>query len=622
MKQLLLLSGVLAAIGCGSAPVVRNPPPTPAPPLVSDLSEAKEGDRLAALYFEIDQIGTRPDRAIDVARFSLLMGRALDISVDLPARLREVDAMVETIRQSGKGDPDLHRQIAAINAAMYGTFGLRYGTKESISADPDWARHHKWIQQVLATREGTAFGLTCLYIAVADRLGFRMSAVSAPRHIYVRSSGGGGWVNVETSDRGRQPLDHEYEKRYGPSPGGPYYRDLSRRELVGLMLGELGSDLLDLDRPADALECLRRAEALHPDSPEVLNNAGNAYSRLRRTDESLARYDQAIQVSPRERTGWANKAAELGRLGRYTEALAAIEEALKIDPGFARSLATKAGLLSGLGRHEEALLWCERALQIDPDEQDAVGHKASILGDLRRDEEALAVFDRALQLKPRSPILWCNRAKTYLRLRRVKEALECFDRAIALNPRFMKAYSDKAEALARAGRGREALELCDRGLGLAPDEPNLLAHRAVFLTGLGRHAEALVANERALKIHPKSDVLWQNRGLSLMMMKKLQESVDSFARAVELDPKNANHRALMGAAYMMMKKPDEALACADAAIALNPKLGAGWMVKLAAHKLRKEPREAMSALEKARSLGEKVSEEAIRELQKMIEDEK
>ena len=73
-------------------------------------------------------------------------------------------------------------------------------------------------------------------------------------------------------------------------------------------------------------------KVLDPGYAPSYNNMGDALTKLKRYDEALAAFGQAIGLSPNISTIHCNKRLMLSKLKRYDEALAAVDPAVTLDP--------------------------------------------------------------------------------------------------------------------------------------------------------------------------------------------------------------------------------------------------------------------------------------------------
>jgi tetratricopeptide (TPR) repeat protein len=71
-----------------------------------------------------------------------------------------------------------------------------------------------------------------------------------------------------------------------------------------------------------------------------------ALFELKRYQEALEAYDQAIHLDPNYAMTYNNKGTSLNRLKRYEEALAAIEQAIRLNPDYAAAYSSKGKALN------------------------------------------------------------------------------------------------------------------------------------------------------------------------------------------------------------------------------------------------------------------------------------
>src|ERR1700676_1663663 len=113
---------------------------------------------------------------------------------------------------------------------------------------------------------------------------------------------------------------------------------------------------------------------------------GNRLSDLKRYEEALAAYEQAIRLDPNDATAYYFKSAALIKLKRYEEALIAVEQAIRLDPQDTYAYTNKGAALIELKRYEEALIALEQAIRLDPNNSFAYIDKGAALDQLGRYE--------------------------------------------------------------------------------------------------------------------------------------------------------------------------------------------------------------------------------------------
>ncbi len=477
MRQ-TMVAVALACAGCSSV-AVAPPPPAPVIRTVAELFEA------------IDRELAKPDAAIDVTRMSLWMAKIVEPDIDVEAVIREIDALAERARPGVARAGSLNDKIKTINAALFDEAGLATGMA-----------HHRWISQLLRTHQGQCVSMSMLYAAVAQRLGLDARLVPLPEHLMVRLVDGSHRINIEATAKGATLSDADYEARFGCTAGPWYLHELTKRELVAVLLSRhLAYDLAGMGRRGDALACAARALTLCAIDPGVYGNYGVELRAAGRTQEAIEAYDAALKLDSttalEAAKTWNNRANAVADCGRIDEALENYDRALRCDPRYAGAMANKAGLLLRLGRVEEALKLCEAALEIDPRDRDALVNMATGLGSSGRDGEALPFYDRALAIDPKNAVIWSNRSNTLSHLDRYEEALAGYEQALKIAPAFVGALANRGVTLYKLGRPMQAIASFDAAIAAEPRDSRAWISKSAALYETGQPAEALRCVEKA-----------------------------------------------------------------------------------------------------------------------------
>src|SRR5437899_2769054 len=83
---------------------------------------------------------------------------------------------------------------------------------------------------------------------------------------------------------------------------------------------------------------------------EALSNRGLARQQLKRSEDAVASYDQAIALRPGLAEAFNNRGNALQELKRFEEALASYEKAVAIKPDFAEAWNNRGAVLQDLKR--------------------------------------------------------------------------------------------------------------------------------------------------------------------------------------------------------------------------------------------------------------------------------
>ena len=176
-------------------------------------------------------------------------------------------------------------------------------------------------------------------------------------------------------------------------------------------------------------------------------NRGLALSRCGRLMESLASYDQALELDPEFVEAWVDRGLAFLELGRPDQALPDLECALALSVQTPAVLAAHAEALSRLGRHEEAEMSFTQL--IGSTAKDPALLVARGFSRLERDQTGAADdFTGALALDPRNARAYLGKA--YLvRHKDLHAVLGQIERALSIDPEFADALQLRALTRAR-----------------------------------------------------------------------------------------------------------------------------------------------------------------------------
>jgi len=258
---------------------------------------------------------------------------------------------------------------------------------------------------------------------------------------------------------------------------------------------------------AEAASLYRKLVSENPRNADALHLLGVLEFQRNNAVASLDYIDRAIAIKRNDAVFLANRANALVELKRFEEALTNYNEALALNPAFVEALYNRGTLLLKLGRFAEAVESYDRALEKKPDHADALNNRGGALHRLNRFDEALTSYARALAIKPDFPDALNNRGNALHVLMRLDQALTSYARALAIKPDFSGALYNRGNVLRDLNRFDEALASYDRALSIKPDYLDALYNRALVLQRLQRLEEALASCDQALAINPMHDYL-------------------------------------------------------------------------------------------------------------------
>ena len=302
----------------------------------------------------------------------------------------------------------------------------------------------------------------------------------------------------------------------------------------------------------------------------ALINLAFAQGELKRYEETLAAFEQAIRLRPNLAFLYIGKGAALDELKRHEEALTALEQAIRLDPVDARAYFGKGYVLDELKRHEEALAAYDLGIHLNPTDALAYYNKGLSLRNLKRNEEALAAFEQAIRLNPTDADFCYYKGLVLRNFQRHEEALAAFEQAIRLDPTDADFYYYKGLVLRNFKQCEEALAAFEQAIRLDPADADFYYYKGLALGELKRHEEALAAFEQAIRLDPADARAYYNKGNALRNLKRYEEALSAFEQAIRLDPNLAVVYYYKGLALRELQRYEEALSAFEQAIRLNP----------------------------------------------------
>jgi regulator of sirC expression with transglutaminase-like and TPR domain len=216
---------------------------------------------------------------------------AQNAGISMPSQLwarSEIARVAAAVQRLARGSAT---PIEALNAVVFDDLGFR-------TSDVHEPRNFL-LPLVLRQRVGDCLGLTGLYVAIGERLGWPIAAVVVPSHAFARWRGSAAARNIELLARGAERSDAHYTARFAvPAGVSAYMRNLSHRELVALYHFNLGNEQSNARHFGAAARFYQKAAALMPDLPRAHASHGRVLHLLGRLDAAAAAYARAMALHP------------------------------------------------------------------------------------------------------------------------------------------------------------------------------------------------------------------------------------------------------------------------------------------------------------------------------------
>jgi tetratricopeptide (TPR) repeat protein len=215
---------------------------------------------------------------------------------------------------------------------------------------------------------------------------------------------------VESTTKG--PADDDAKKAHSHYNLGNELQELGRlaeaeesyrnaivlRPNVAQVHNNLGNTLKAMGRLGEAEESFKKAIELKPDFFIAYNNYGTVLDELDKFAESEASYRKAIALNPTYSEAYSNLGSNLRQLGKLKEAEASYTQAIALNPGFAQAHSNLGAILQELGRLDEAEVSYRKAIELKPDYAEAYSNLGMAIEETGDIDEAVVSYQRMLSL--------------------------------------------------------------------------------------------------------------------------------------------------------------------------------------------------------------------------------
>ncbi len=279
----------------------------------------------------IEELFVSDPSELDWAETKLTIDRLIDPSVDVPARLAEINTMVVTIKTMIPRGANSWNKIEAIRQYIYqpGPWN-NHQTFAYDHADPiGKILSNKLLADYLDDRLGNCITMPFLFLSLADRLDLNVTASTAPLHVLVKFTDDTGTTyNLEPTSGAGPTRDIWYREQLPMTDvalrNRVYLDALSRTETLAVMSMVLVEHLIETGRYQEAIAVSDIILAHYPHYAYALVKRGTAYYHLIRT-EFYERYSTAQDVPPELH-------ARLSHLNHQNQSAFARAEALGWQP--------------------------------------------------------------------------------------------------------------------------------------------------------------------------------------------------------------------------------------------------------------------------------------------------
>jgi tetratricopeptide (TPR) repeat protein len=272
----------------------------------------------------------------------------------------------------------------------------------------------------------------------------------------------------------------------------------------------------------------------------AINLWGNLLADQNRYPEAIAKYEEAIELNPKDAYPYNGWGTALNAQSKYDEAIVKFKKAVSFDPKFVDCYNNWGNALNAEGKNDQAIVKFHQAIDLDPKYGIAYNGWGNALSAERRYDEAIVEYKKATDIDPRYTIAYLNWGVALNAQRRYDEAIVEYKRAVDLDPKYARAHLNWGITLGDEKRYDDAIIEYKKVVDLDPKYAVAHVDWGVALNAQRRYDEAIAEYKKATELDPKDEYAYNNWGNALYGEGKYDEAIAKYMKAAEIEPKYAN----------------------------------------------------------------------------------
>jgi len=290
---------------------------------------------------------------------------------------------------------------------------------------------------------------------------------------------------------------------------------------------------------AKALAAAENARARNPRLPEVHFTLGSLYSATGRYAEAVDEIKHALELAPNSDSGYIRLGKAYHATGQKDAELRALKKAVELNPFYWYNHKQLGVGYMDAARYEDALREFNEQIAENPSDPSGYLNIGAAYFSQGRWQDGIAPFQKALSLEP-SFRGYTNLATAYTMLGRYAEAIPAYEKALALTPNQAWVVRNLAEVYMRAGQKQKADTLYTRAIGLLYDQlqvnsrdASALGDLALCYVAKGNLQQAHVLISRARAINPTDPELMYAAAVVESANGRMSEALAALKGALE-----------------------------------------------------------------------------------------
>jgi tetratricopeptide (TPR) repeat protein len=317
-------------------------------------------------------------------------------------------------------------------------------------------------------------------------------------------------------------------------------------QLTFLALFAVGQSYFTQTDYAAALRVIARAIAALPTQLAPPQGAAEAYFRLGwlyqnqgDIQQTLANYNKAIELDPKNSLAYNNRGLVYDKQGDYQQAISDYSQAIELAPTNFAAFTNRGVVYYRQGNYQQAIADYNQALELNPQNATAYYNRGLTYAAQDNLQQAITDYTKALELTPQDGDIYYNRAEAYANQGDYEQAIRDYTKVLELEPQeAADAANNRGDVYAAQGDYSQAITDYTKAVEIDPDY--VLSWNSLCRVNslVGSPAKGMEACERAVELAPDVGAVHDSRGLARALTGDYPGAVEDFKLFVEWSKQN------------------------------------------------------------------------------------
>ncbi len=284
----------------------------------------------------------------------------------------------------------------------------------------------------------------------------------------------------------------------------------------------------------EAVEEVKKAEALGPNSSELYITKANIYAKKGQHEKAISTLLKALPNAEDPIEVQELIAYEYQAMGQFSKAIRYLKKVLAADQQDDIAIYNISFCYEMLGAHKESAQFFESLIDENPYSELAWHQYGCSLKNIGNYDKAMEAFDYAILIDDIFTAAYHEKARCLLHMKKFSQAAECYLKTLEFEEPTGFTFLKIAECYKEAGNKKEALLYCVKATHQDPQLDEAWVESAMVLDSLDKTLEGLHCMKKALELDPENPDYWYISGQFYWKVELLADAAVAYQHLISL----------------------------------------------------------------------------------------